>query len=147
MPSQRWARRSYISFDEIESYVEGSKGEFHPTLPLLSLSVLALPSERADGIKPCPAVVASDEATASALRKEMTEEVDEISGTIILKGFPSHLRVITLEADNTRWASGWNLYRKFGDPSTQSGVEDLDIGKGTAGLQGAPFVHHAGNRS
>lgn len=112
-------------------------------IPSLRLSVLPLPPERADEVAPFAAEAASVELTKSAPRGEMTEEVDETSGTIIQKGFPSHLRVLELEADDTsRRATGWDLYRKFGDPSTQNDVEDLHFGKKTAGLQGTPIVYH-----
>lgn len=112
-------------------------------IPSLRLSVLPLPPERADEVAPFAAEAASVELTKSAPRGEMTEEVDETSGTIIQKGFPSHLRVLELEADDTsRRATGWDLYRKFGDPSTQNDVEDLHFGKKTAGLQGMRIVYH-----
>jgi len=143
LPSRHRAQRSYISFEEFDSPVEGIKSGSCARLPSLSVSVSPLPSEQADEVEPFAAEVANDEVTNSAPRKEMTEEVDQLSGTIIVRGFPSHLRVLTLESGKSRGALGWDLYRKFGDPSMQSGVEDLDVGKVTAGSKIASIVYQA----
>jgi len=142
LPSRHRAQSPYTSFKEFDSPVGNIKSGSPARLPLLSVSVSLLPSEQGDEVESLAAEVGGDEVTTSVPR-EITEEVDQISGTIIVRGFPSHLRVLTIESENSRRALGWDLYRKFGDPSTQSGVEELDVGKETAGLEGASIVYNA----
>lgn len=140
-------QRSNISFEENNFPQEGTKSGPRVKLALLSVSVLPLPSERAGETEPFATEVARDMATNSAPKNEMTEDVDEKFGTVIVRGFPSYLRVRALESESDRRASRWDLYRKFGDPSTQSGVEDLDIGRQTHTSEGASSIHNAKYRS
>ena len=138
LPPRHRDKRSCLSFDELISPPILAESGPRAKLPLLSQFALSPRREQLDRIVPIAANTDLDKLKPSSPSGSMVEERNPVTGTVIQRGFPSHLKPSPSKAWNCQYMPEWDLYRKYGDPSTQNEVQLLKINNQLADLHDPP---------